>query len=174
MTSLRSSGQNVRTRQLIVKFSIKVLLLCSLHALWLRYCRWSFWSWKLLIKSSWIWGLYGEGYKVRKETNKEDLAGNIKVRTTLITVTMWCQSQRTRRRQQGTQPWTSGEEISACSRMCLEEFHNTSCWKQKESKRDGWFSRVTSSMFKNGLSQWTVNQMQPEVLMNKELLTEFK
>lgn len=172
MSSLRSNGQNVRIRHHVVKLSIKILLLCSLQTLWLRYCRWSFLSCKLLIKSSWIWGLYGEGYKVCEETNKEELVGDIKVRTTLATVTMRLAESRSlggdSRAKSHTNPGLQERRTSACLRMCLDEFHKRSCWKQKRSKRDDWFARMTSSMLNKRLSQWTVNQKQPEVFINEQ------
>lgn len=46
-----------------------------------------------------------------------------------------------------------------CLGIFLEEYHGIQPWREKGSRRPVCFSRITSSKFKNGPSQWTGNQV---------------
>lgn len=61
------------------------------------------------------------------------------------------------RQKTGSQLWTL-EEILAFSEIHLEERYGIWSWREKRSRKAGWFSRITSSKFKNGPSWPAENQ----------------
>lgn len=62
----------------------------------------------------------------------------------------------------GSQPWTSGKQTGTPSETCLEKSYGRQPWREEESRRAGWFSRITSSMLKNDPSpQAEIKQSKP-------------